>query len=74
MFRFDEITLDEAIAEIGNSINVDTSDWYGKYLALGEILRGMDSKEADQVLRDQFTVMEDEIKNTYESIEVKEVA
>jgi len=66
--------LDEMVREIGKDANIDTSDWYGKYLALGVILRNMDTKEADDFMDDTFSVMEDEVKNAYEATMMQEVA
>ena len=54
-------TLEEMIE------NIDTKDWYGKYLALGAILSDMDKQEAEKVLNDMFTMMDDAVKNAYET-------
>ena len=60
-------TLEEMIETIGMIKNIDTRDWYGKYLALGAILSDMDKEEAEKVLNDMFTMMDDAVTNAYES-------
>ncbi len=61
----DEITTKEKIVLIGKENEIDTTDAFGKYLLLDNVLRSMSEEEANKFMEDTLSMLDDEIDALY---------
>ena len=65
----DFTTMNEKIEMLGKANGIaDTTDYFGKFLLLHDILESMDKDEANTFMADTLSMVEDDISKLYNEL------